>query len=310
MFAASVGAFILHYIIGGALPWLASFFATMSLVSCGLAWLLAQALFHDMNDPHVRFRRSCSVVLVGVLFVLTLVSSGVTPANESGIQAYLGLLQSLLGSAVLLMTLLETFDRFNQFNWAERRFRIMFATGYGAILGSSFIVRLPEFLAIQTETQVGLSIVAVIGAGLAVRRRLRHPLAEKSRKRDRAETADADPVIAREIELLLHDDSIYLDPDIRLADLAQRLRKPEYKVSRCITHDLSYRNFNHMINVQRIEAVKRCFNDPASDRLPILSLALDCGFASIGPFNRAFKLQTGETPSAFRRKIANSRLTD
>ena len=35
---------------------------------------------------------------------------------------------------------------------------------------------------------------------------------------------------------------------------------------------------------------------------------MDCGFGSIGPFNRAFKAHTGMTPSAYRRqtRIAES----
>ncbi|MEM8546929.1 MAG: helix-turn-helix domain-containing protein [Pseudomonadota bacterium] len=33
----------------------------------------------------------------------------------------------------------------------------------------------------------------------------------------------------------------------------------------------------------------------------ILAVAMDSGFASLGPFNRAFKQDTGVTPSQFRR---------
>jgi AraC-like DNA-binding protein len=35
--------------------------------------------------------------------------------------------------------------------------------------------------------------------------------------------------------------------------------------------------------------------------LPVLTIALDLGFGSIGPFNRAFKDATGMTPTEFRR---------
>ena len=36
--------------------------------------------------------------------------------------------------------------------------------------------------------------------------------------------------------------------------------------------------------------------------LPVLSIALESGFQSIGPFNRAFKAATGLTPTEFRRE--------
>jgi AraC-like DNA-binding protein len=32
----------------------------------------------------------------------------------------------------------------------------------------------------------------------------------------------------------------------------------------------------------------------------VLTLALDCGYASIGPFNRAFKARFGVTPTQYR----------
>ena len=47
--------------------------------------------------------------------------------------------------------------------------------------------------------------------------------------------------------------------------------------------------------------------DPSKRELPVLTIALTAGFQSIGPFNRAFKVATGLTPSEFRRqKLAES----
>ncbi|MBY8826595.1 helix-turn-helix domain-containing protein [Hephaestia sp. CMS5P-6] len=70
-------------------------------------------------------------------------------------------------------------------------------------------------------------------------------------------------------------------------------------MSRCITGALGFRNFNQMTNVYRLEEAKRKLADPALDHLPILTIALDCGFGSIGPFNRFFKAETGITPQTF-----------
>jgi len=47
--------------------------------------------------------------------------------------------------------------------------------------------------------------------------------------------------------------------------------------------------------------------DPARRELPVLTIALDSGFQSIGPFNRAVKAATGLTPTEFRKEnLANS----
>jgi AraC-like DNA-binding protein len=42
--------------------------------------------------------------------------------------------------------------------------------------------------------------------------------------------------------------------------------------------------------------------DPGQADVAILTIALDTGFQSIGPFNRAFKAQTGMTPTAYRKQ--------
>ena len=57
----------------------------------------------------------------------------------------------------------------------------------------------------------------------------------------------------------------------------------------------------------RLAEVKLALADPAQQHLPVLTLALEAGFGSIGPFNRAFKADTGLTPTDFRRlKLADS----
>ena len=43
--------------------------------------------------------------------------------------------------------------------------------------------------------------------------------------------------------------------------------------------------------------------------IPVLTIALDAGFASITPFNRAFKADTGLTPTEFRQMALAGRQT-
>jgi hypothetical protein len=81
---------------------------------------------------------------------------------------------------------------------------------------------------------------------------------------------------------------------------------PEYKVTQCITRSLGFRNFNQMINHWRVQRAKAMLGDARLEHLPVLTIALDCGFGSIGPFNRAFKAQTGMTPTQFRSEARRS----
>ena len=88
---------------------------------------------------------------------------------------------------------------------------------------------------------------------------------------------------------------------LTIGTLAQRLGLPEYRLRRLINQALGYRNFNSFVNRYRIAEVKAALADPRQAEVPVLTMALDAGFSSLGPFNRAFKAETGMTPSEYRR---------
>ena len=96
------------------------------------------------------------------------------------------------------------------------------------------------------------------------------------------------------------EEAFHAAPNLKVADLARRLGEPDYKVSRCITASLGFANFNQMLNAYRVARAREMLADPALRNRSILLIALDCGFGSIGPFNRAFKAAAGVTPRAFR----------
>ena len=110
-----------------------------------------------------------------------------------------------------------------------------------------------------------------------------------------------DRKLAAAILRLLDVESIHRDPELRVADLTRRLGTVEHKISRAITHGLGERNFNQLINRYRISEACRLLDDATSTRT-ILEISGEAGFASLGPFNRAFKAATGLTPSAYRTR--------
>jgi AraC-like DNA-binding protein len=67
-----------------------------------------------------------------------------------------------------------------------------------------------------------------------------------------------------------------------------------------INQGLGHRNFSAFLNQQRLAEAKAALGDPAQAGVPVSTIALDAGFGSLGPFNRAFKAETGRTPSEFR----------
>ncbi len=110
----------------------------------------------------------------------------------------------------------------------------------------------------------------------------------------------ADAVLAARLERLMRDGA-YREASLTVARLAAKLGLPEHQLRRIINQSLGYRNFSAFLNRYRIAEAREILSDPTRAREQILTVALGLGYGSIAPFNRAFKAETGETPSAFRR---------
>lgn len=106
----------------------------------------------------------------------------------------------------------------------------------------------------------------------------------------------ASPALAR-LTRAMTDEFAYRREGLTLADLANSLDLSEAVLRRLINQELGYRNFNDFLHHYRLqEASVRL----AREDLPILSIALECGYGSIGPFNRAFRQRFGMTPTEYR----------
>jgi AraC-like DNA-binding protein len=100
---------------------------------------------------------------------------------------------------------------------------------------------------------------------------------------------------------LMADERIYRHDNVTIGVLATKLGIPEYRLRRLINQRLGYRNFNVFLNNHRIEEAKAALADPTQAEVPVITIAMDAGFQSLGPFNRAFKTITGVTPTEYRR---------
>lgn len=116
----------------------------------------------------------------------------------------------------------------------------------------------------------------------------------------------ADQKLIEALMRLMADERVYRQENVTIGALAGRLRIPEYRLRRLINQRLGYRNFNVFLNNHRIEEAKAALADPAQAEVPVITIAMDAGFQSLGPFNRAFKAVTGVTPTEYRRLKVNT----
>jgi AraC-like DNA-binding protein len=97
-------------------------------------------------------------------------------------------------------------------------------------------------------------------------------------------------------------DEIWRREGLTIGALAAAVGVPEHRLRRLVNDGLGHRNFSDFLNGHRIAAAKRELGDPLGAERSISEIAFALGYASLGPFNRAFKEATGTTPSAWRTR--------
>lgn len=100
------------------------------------------------------------------------------------------------------------------------------------------------------------------------------------------------------IEKTMTEGRFYATYSATLADLANKLNLPAYRLRKLINNHMGYRNFNQFLNHYRIE--EAAIRLRQEQNLPVLTIALDVGFKSISSFNAAFKSVLGQTPTSYR----------
>lgn len=300
---------------GGVLWWLV---AVGGSATCNAYWLVARALFR--GDGAVGLWHAAVAIGVAALIVLWRVLAPSTSGTGPTV-AVLGALLELAGSAMLVLAFAEALRGFGPaLPKSERRLRFGFLVVFGGCVLAATVSRaLAESLPVAAALRPGivglcaLAIVTYTIVALAVRRRQRRetpgtPATPAEVEPPPAATPEENRLAAA-ILRLLEVDAVHLDAELKVADLARRLDSPEHRVSRAITHGLGERNFNRLVNRYRIRHACRLLDQSAS--MSVLDISLASGFASLGPFNRAFREATGMTPSAYRRRreAADSRAT-
>jgi AraC-like DNA-binding protein len=293
--AASFACYVLSRFTEGGV---AKAFSVIGVGACGWAWLVARALF-DPAPRDVRWPRVVALV-VAVSGGLAVLAPTVGLVGRVADNIY-----ALSGSAALLLTFVEPFQRYGRdLPSLEKRFRFAFVALYAVLVGVSVLgLRAPDDGLRDDLVKAACAIAGLAAMLVAVWFRRRHPLAAPTTAK-RAPTED-DARLAERLRRLLVDEAIDSRHELKIGDVAARLGEPEYRVSQCISAALGFANFNRWINHHRIARAKALLAQP-DERRSILEIAFACGFASLGPFNRAFRDEVGTTPRAYRSTMRDA----
>lgn len=283
-----------------------------SVSAAGLFWAFAIELFEDRS----RFEPQRALPVV-TLLLLSLVRTVATDDVATG----LWLAHNVIG-ALLMLHVLFVIARGWKSDLVEPRRRLrgpVLATGAAYALAITIVESgeaVGRSAAALSPLAAALLFVMSMAGVLAFLRAdaaLFGPsqdLPAEDPSTPPAELAEEDARAAAMLERLMRDERLSREPGLTVAALAARLRMPEYRLRRLINQRLRHRNFNAFLNQWRLAEAKEALADPAQREVPVSTIALDAGFQSLGPFNRAFRAETGLTPSEFRtRSLGASAVT-
>ena len=97
---------------------------------------------------------------------------------------------------------------------------------------------------------------------------------------------------------LMIDEKLYLQPELNLSDIANRL-KTNISVLSGVVNNAFGKNFNDFVNEYRVKEFQERIQLPENKNITLLGIAFDCGFNSKATFNRSFKKFTGKAPKEF-----------
>ncbi len=348
IFCGSLAMAMLKSLAGASIGHYQYWLGLGACATCNMFWLVARALFRaerPIEAGHMAFAMLIATLLMlDQSFYLLSGGTGLIAGRYETTIAGLEQFIRLLGSTVLVLAFWEGLQGWQATrSRSEKRLRMVFLLTYGGCVVACTVLTNPKLNAETAAIARALSaLTIVVVASFLVRYRLTHPLTvhrsakqsdvtfdSEAKDQDAIERSSPDTEVQVEeqpfhstqptaedlccgkaIEACLVERKLYLQPELKVADLAEALAIPEYKISRAITGALQRSNFNQLINEFRINHAKQLLADPSNAHWPVLVVGIESGFASVGPFNRAFKQMVGVTPSAFRAASCNANASD
>jgi AraC-like DNA-binding protein len=303
VFCGSLAVSLLQPSFGSAPSWAQLALAVGGCATCNAYWLVSRALFRGEGGVGPAEIAAAAGVAALIVAYRALTAAGVDGVALSG----LGALLTLASSTVLVLAFAEGLRGYRAADRRERRLRLGFLGVYG---GCVLLGTLSGAVADVRADWMEPHRLLVLGCALSIL--VFTHLALELRRRSAAAAAMASPTpvlgaeaasreslaLAAALVHALEVERLYQQPELKVADLAEHVGSKEHRVSRVINQVLGAPNFKQWLNRYRIEHACRVLREQPCRS--VLDISLDAGFASLGPFNRAFKAAVGRTPSAWR----------
>jgi AraC-like DNA-binding protein len=190
----------------------------------------------------------------------------------------------------------------------RRRLRIWLVISIGLIVFSiSFSIDGSDWTSLQINWRL-YSSLAILGAAtfagfslLGIDQNLIVNVVNGNTALEVNELSPSERVLKEKLNQYM-ESGFYMTSGLTVRTFATELDVPDHKLRALINGKLGYTNFSAFLNHYRIEKAKEQLAHPDFVDVQIFTLAMDLGYGSLAPFNRAFRENTGMSPSDFREK--------
>lgn len=325
IFCGSVAMSIAKTISGNIIGPYQYLIGMAACITCNGYWLMSRTLFraqHSISFQHILFAGAIAVLIMlnqGYLFVS---NSGLVNIAEDNLgQHILRELTILLSSSILVLSFWEGCRGYRRASKTEQLQRLLFLMTFGGAVAISKATQgiYANAPLSQEFATTAIILFVVINTQLLIlwRSHTTRQQALKNQPIDNVATVknevlESTPntssvadetLLSKQVEALINNDTLFLQPNLKISDIAQKLSVSEYRISNALRHHLDAKNFNQYINELRIKHAQALLADTDKQKWTVLVVGLESGFASVGPFTRAFKSITGYTPNQYRQKV-------
>ena len=297
--------------------------------TCNCYWLFVRSYFRGNNAisvQHIALAIGIAVLVMMSKGYLFITEQWYIESNSLSFAKYtLTEITVLLSSAIIVLSIWEAFRGFKQATKTQQKqrvfylFAIILAVPISKVAKGYFI----DAPYIKEAIIASITILMLLVTQTLMFWRYKCNSSDKKAKsthETKASTADfcvhetqintekrQNIELKNTVQRLLVRQKLYLQANLKVGDLAKQLDLPEYKVSRLLKEGFNARNFNHFINQLRVKHAKQLLSAPDKSHWPVLVIGLESGFASVGPFTRAFKQFTGTTPNQYRQQFCRNK---
>jgi AraC-like DNA-binding protein len=193
----------------------------------------------------------------------------------------------------------------------RRRQRVGFMAATGLYLAATLAVQSHNLLlGVSTAAYLSLANMAVVAVACLVAawfllQLRRETWLDTGRPVKVVALSRVEASLLKRLERALETDRIFVQEGLTIGALAEHLGTGEHVLRAVINQGMGFRNFNDFLHAWRIREACEKLARPEHAREPVLAIAMEVGYGSIGAFNRAFKERVGMTPTDYRRNSVN-----